>query len=100
MIAEIAIKFFREKEWYELDGYKYLMNYQFQFHPSRIESEHTIVGANGIVEVINGVDYIFTLGELEGMFYEAGLKLKDLFSTPRKRPFKLGDNRVYIVVGK
>jgi cyclopropane fatty-acyl-phospholipid synthase-like methyltransferase len=100
MIAEIAIRHFKEKEWCEVDGYKYMMDYRFQFHPSRIESEHTIVGRDRAVEVISGVDYIFTLSELEVMFQEAGLTTQGLFSTPRKRPFRMGDNRVYIVVGK
>lgn len=100
MIAEIAIKHFREKEWYEVDGYKYMLDYRFQFQPSRIESEHTILSKKGEIEIIQGVDYIFTLSEMEVMFNEAGLKTKELYSTPRKRPFKMGDNRIYIVVQK
>ena len=100
MIAEIAIRHFREKEWIEVDDYKYLMNYKFHFHPSRIESEHTIISPDRSIEVINGVDYIFTLAELETMFQEAGITTKAFFSTPRKRPFKMGDNRIYIVAGK
>lgn len=100
MVAEIAIKHFREKEWYELDGYKYLLDYKFHFQPSRIESEHTLVTTDGRVEVISGVDYIFTLAEMEAMFAEAGLATKALYATPRKRPFKMGDNKIYIVAGK
>lgn len=100
MIAEIAIKHFREKEWIEVDDYKYLMDYKFQFQPSRIESEHTIIDKAGHVETISGVDYIFTLTELETMFNEAGLTTSQLYSTPRKRPFKMGDNRIYIEVAK
>jgi cyclopropane fatty-acyl-phospholipid synthase-like methyltransferase len=100
MVAEIAIKHFREKEWIEVDGFKYLMDYKFHFQPSRIESEHTIITKEGGIEVINGVDYIFTLAELEEMFAEADLTTKALYGTPRKRPFKMGDNRIYIVAGK
>jgi SAM-dependent methyltransferase len=100
MIAEIAIKHFREKEWIALEGYKYLLDYKFRFHPSRIESEHTLLTPDGRVEVIQGVDYIFTLAELEAMFNEAGLVTKALYATPRKRPFKMGDNKIYIVAGK
>jgi cyclopropane fatty-acyl-phospholipid synthase-like methyltransferase len=100
MIAEIAIKHFREKEWIEVDGYKYLLDYKFHFQPSRIESEHTLLTTQGLVEVINGVDYVYTLAEMEAMFAEAGLCTKALFSTPRKRPFKMGDNKIYIVVQK
>jgi len=100
MIAEIAIKHFREKEWYNVDNYKYILDYQFHFHPSRIESEHTIISDRGEMEVIKGVDYIFTLAELEGMFNEAGLETKALYSTPKKRPFRMGDNKIYIVAQK
>jgi cyclopropane fatty-acyl-phospholipid synthase-like methyltransferase len=100
MIAEIAIKHFREKEWYELEGFKYLLDYKFHFQPSRIESEHTLIGKDGQIEVINGVDYIFTLSELEAMFQEAGLRTKALYGTPRRRAFKLGDNSIYIIAEK
>ena len=100
MIAEIAIKHFREKEWFDVDGYKYLLDYWFEFQPSRIESEHTIIDKNGGVEIIHGVDYIFTLAEMETMFNEAGLTTKAFYSTPRKRPFKMGDNRIYLIVEK
>jgi SAM-dependent methyltransferase len=100
MVAEIAIKHFREKEWFDVDGYKYLLDYRFEFQPSRIKSEHTIIGKDGVVEVIHGVDYIFTLSEMEAMFKETGLTTKAFYSTPRKRPFKMGDNRIYIVAGK
>lgn len=100
MIAEIAIRHFREHEWYKVDGYKYLLEYRFFFNPSRIESEHTLVAPDGTVEVIQGVDYIFTLAELEGLFQQAGLRLKQIYSTPRKKLFKMGDNRAYLVVEK
>ncbi len=100
MIAEIAIKHFKEREWMNVADYKYLMQYQFCFHPHRIESEHMVLAADGTVEVINGVDYIFTLAELETMFQEAGLTTKAVYSNPKKKSFKVGDNTVYIIVGK
>ena len=100
MIAEIAIKHFREKDWHYVDGYKYLLDYKFLFHPSRIESEQTVIASDGTIEVIRGIDYIFTLDEMESMFKEAGLTTKHLYSTPRKRPFTLGDGRIYIVAEK
>lgn len=100
MIAEIAIRHFREHEWHKVDGYKYLLEYRFFFSPSRIESEHTLVAPDGSVEVIQGVDYIFTLAELEALFQQAGLRLRQIYSTPRKKLFKMGDNRAYLVVEK
>lgn len=100
MVAEVAIKHFREKDWHHAGDYKCMLEYKYFFHPSRIESEQTIISPDGSVEVLKGVDYIFTLDELESMFNEAGLKTKDVFSTPRKKKFVLGDGRVYIVAEK
>lgn len=100
MIAEIAIRHFQEKEWYTVDDYKYMLDYKFHFSPSRIESEHTLLAADGTVEVIQGVDYIFTLQELESMVQEAGMQLKTVYSTPRKKPFRMGDNKAYLVIVK
>lgn len=97
MVAEVAIKHFREKEWMAVDGYKYLLDYTFRLQPSRIESEHTLVCADGSVHTLQGVDYIFTLSELEDLFGQAGFATTGLYATPRKRPFRMGDNRIYIV---
>jgi len=100
MIAEIALKHFKEKDWFQVEEYKYLLDYKFHFQPNRIESEQTIVSTDGTIDVLKGIDYIFSLDELESMFLDAGLSTKELYSTPRKRRFVLGDGRIYIVVEK
>jgi hypothetical protein len=100
MIAEIAVKHFRERDWQYINDFKYLWDYKFLFHPNRIESEQTIISKDGSIEVLKGVDYIFSLNELEMMFQEAGLTTKSLYSTPRKRKFVLGDGRIYLVAEK
>lgn len=100
MIAEIAIRHFKERDWHYAGDYKCILEYKYHFHPSRIESEQTIISPDGTVEIIPGVDYIFTLDELEMMFNEAGLRTKALYSTPRKKKFALGDGHIYIVAEK
>lgn len=100
MIAEIAIKYFKEKDWHYAGEYKCLLDYKYCFYPSRIESEQTIIASDGVVEVVKGVDYIFTLDEMEAMFNEAGLKTKALYSTPRKKKFIMGQGQIYIVAEK
>jgi SAM-dependent methyltransferase len=100
MVAEIAFRHFREKEWREVDEYKYLLSHTYHPIPSRIESEHTIISNDGSVEVIQGVEHIYSFTELEMMFNEAGFKTRSLFSTPRKKSFSLGDPAVYIVAEK
>jgi SAM-dependent methyltransferase len=100
MIAEVAIKHFKEKDWHYAGAYKCMLEYKYCFNPSRIESEQTIISPDGSVEIQKGVDYIFTLDQLEEMLNEAGLKTKEVYSTPRKKKFVLGDGRVYIVAAK
>jgi hypothetical protein len=100
MLGEIAIRHFKEKEWFYAGEYKYLHDCRYLFNPSRIESEHTIVSPDGHAETFKGVDYIFTLPELEELLLEAGLVVGGVFSTPRKKPFKMGDTRAYITAYK
>lgn len=100
MIAEIAIKNFKPRDWYHAGDFKCLVESKYQFHPSRIEFEHTAIAGDGSIEITNGIDYVFSLNELEEMFNEAGLTTAALYSTPRKRPFNLGDGQIYIVAKK
>jgi SAM-dependent methyltransferase len=100
MVAEIAIRHFREKDWYYVDDYKYLLDYTYQFNPSRIESEQTIVASDGTIEVNMAVDYIYSFDDLNQMFVKEGIVLEALYSTPRKKKFSLGDGQVYIVARK
>jgi SAM-dependent methyltransferase len=97
MIAEIAIRHFKEREWHTMSGHKYGIENRFLFHPTRIESLHTVIPVSGAVEEIKGVDYIFTIAELQRMLQKAGFMLEEVYSTPRKKKFVLGDGRAYIV---
>jgi SAM-dependent methyltransferase len=100
MLGEIAIRHFKEKEWFYAGEYKYLHDCCYLFNPSRIESEHTIVPPDGQAESFKGVDYIFTLPELDELLKGAGLIIDGIYSTPRKKPFKMGDTRAYITAYK
>lgn len=100
MIAEIAVRHFKEREWHQMTGYKYLIENKFFFQPTRIESVHTVIPTVGTMEEIKGVDYIFSISELEKMFAQNQFVLKEVYSTPRKKKFALGDGRAYIVAEK
>jgi cyclopropane fatty-acyl-phospholipid synthase-like methyltransferase len=97
MIAEIAIRHFKEKEWHEMKGFRYLISSRYLFNPARIESTHIILDKKGQVEEIRGVDYIFTISELQNLLSQCGFSLEEVFSTPRKKGFTIGDGRAYIV---
>ena len=97
MIGEIAIRHFKEKDWYPVGPYKCIIDNRYRFNPARIESEQHIIHPDGHIEVTRGVDYIFTLSELEALLGKAAFSLQEVFSTPRKKPFQLGDSRAYMV---
>lgn len=100
MISEIAIRQFKEKDWFYVGDYKYIIDQQYLFHPTRIESEHTIITPSGETEVLNGVDYILSIAELEELFLMAGLTTTHLYATPKKKKFRIGDANIYIVAQK
>jgi len=100
MLGEIAIKYFQERDWFYAGDYKYLVENKFLLNPTRIESEHNIISASGDIENLKGIDYIFTISELQKILEQAGLKLNGIYATPRKRKFQLGDTRAYLVAEK
>jgi SAM-dependent methyltransferase len=100
MIAEIAIRHFKEKEWHDLKGYRYLLSNRYLFNPARIESTHIIIDKNSVVEELQGVDYIFTVSEMQNLLRDSGFSLEKVFSTPRKKVFTIGDGRAYLVARK
>jgi SAM-dependent methyltransferase len=97
MIAEIALRHFKDKEWHEMNGFLYLIASRYLTDPSRIESMHIILDREGNKEEIPAVDYIFTLRELRLFLEGEGFLAPVVYSTPRKRPFQLGDGKAYIV---
>jgi SAM-dependent methyltransferase len=100
MLGEIAIKYFRDKDWFYADDFKYLIDNQYLFNPTRIESEHIIIRQDGVTEIIKGVDYIFTVAELTSLLIKAGFSLSNLYASPRKKVFNFGDSRAYVVATK
>jgi SAM-dependent methyltransferase len=99
-IAEIAFKNFKEKSWSEVGGMKFLVDSKILFHPTRMESVHTIILPDGSTEVKSGIDYIFSLNEMEEMLKMAGLTLKEVYSIPGRKKFAIGEPRAYLVAEK
>ncbi len=99
-IAEIAIKNFKEKGWNTVEDLKFLTNSKFLFRPNRIETESTIITPDGETEIKTGIDYIYSINEMEAMFNKAGLSLKEVYSIPGKKKFVLGEPRAYLIAEK
>lgn len=100
MITEIIAKKFKEKEWYQIREFKYLLDNEYLLQPTRVETRHTVIAPDGTTEEKNDTDYIFSIAEMEQMMNQAGMQLTDAFSTPRKRPWQLGDEYLYLVAQK
>lgn len=99
-LAEIAIKHFRDQSWSEINGIKFLTESKFLFHPTRIETESIMIGPDGHTETKTGVDYIYSLSEMELMLKTSGLTLEEVYTIPGKKPFALGDARAYLIAIK
>jgi 2-polyprenyl-3-methyl-5-hydroxy-6-metoxy-1,4-benzoquinol methylase len=98
-IAEIAIPQFKEKSWAEINGLKYLTSSKYLFSPTRIETETIIIGPKGTESKV-AVDYIISISELTSLLKKTGYNLKEIYSIPGKKIFKLGDPRAYITITK
>jgi SAM-dependent methyltransferase len=96
-IAEIAFKNFKEKNWSQVGDLKFLTDSKFFFSPARIETESIIIAPDDKTETKQGIDYIFSLNEMESMLKRAGLVLKEVYSIPGLRKFTVGDPRAYLV---
>ena len=97
MIMEIAIRHFKEKEWYYAGDYRCLIEHMYKTNPARIESDQLLIKNDGRIEKTQGVDYLYSIDDFENLFQSLDLKLLGVYSTPRKRQFRLGDIAAYIV---
>jgi hypothetical protein len=84
-LAEIAIKQFKEKTWSYVGDFKFLVDSKYLFHPTRIETESTIIAPDGKTETKTGIDYIFSVAEMEFMLNKAGLVMKEIYSIPEEK---------------
>lgn len=100
MLAEIVFKDFREKSWSDIRGTKYITESKYYIQPSRIETDHLIITPEGEQETKKAIDYIYSIGDTELIFSEAGFVLDEVYSVPGRRKFTLGDPRAYIIAHK
>jgi SAM-dependent methyltransferase len=99
-VAEIAMTSFKEKSWSRIGELLFLTESKFLFHPTRIETNSIIITDTGEKEEKTGVDFIYSISELESMFNKTGFQLKEIYSIPGKKRFAVGEPRAYIVAEK
>ena len=99
-LAEIVMKHFNERSWSRFNDLLFLGESKFLFRPTRIETTSTIITDSGEREVKKGVDYIFSIAEMEAMLNKCGFTVKEIYSIPGKRQFGLGDSKAYFIAEK
>ncbi len=99
-IAEIAFKDFKEKSWSRIGDVKFINDGKLLFHPTRIKTESETIFPDGKTEIKTGIDYIFSINEMEAMLKETGLHLKEVYSIPGRKKFTVGEPRAYLVAEK
>lgn len=99
-IAEIAMNSFKEKSWSRLGELLFLTESKFLFHPTRVETNSIIITEGGEKEEKIGIDFIYSISELESMLNKNGFQLKEVYSIPGKKRFTVGEPRAYIVAEK
>jgi len=99
-ISEIAIKNFKDKSWSRFGELLFLTESKLLFHPTRIEIDSITITSGGQREMKTGIDFIYSISEMERMLYKTGLQLKEIYSIPGKKQFTVGEPRAYIVAEK
>ena len=100
MILEIAAKSFQPTYHSKILEYDMSVSSRWCFSPTRIETDCTIVDAQGEKEEKEGIDFIYSLNEIETILGNAGFIIDQLYSIPGKKKFEFGDPRIYIVAKK
>jgi hypothetical protein len=65
-----------------------------------MEMNSIIMTDKGEREEKMGIDYIFSINEMEAMLNKTGFRLKEIYSIPGKKLFTVGEPRAYIVAEK
>lgn len=99
-LTEIAVKNIKEKSWSRIEDFLLISDCKILFYPTRMEMNSIIITDSGEREEKIGIDYIFSINEMEAMLNKTGFQLKEIYSIPGKKQFTVGEPRAYIVAEK
>lgn len=99
-LAEIVYSKKQFNSWEKIGPLMFLSEARIVFSPARMEFDTITIAPDGKQEHKKGVDYIYSLNELEAMLGEAGLELKEVYSIPGRKKFTVGEPRAYLVAQK
>lgn len=98
-IAEIVFNKPVANSWSKIGEYKFLTEAKLSFRPTRMEMESIMIAPDGTEETKKGIDYIYSLNEMDALLQQAGLHLKEVYSIPGRKKFTVGEPRAYLIAG-
>ena len=98
-IAEIVFNKPVVNSWSKIGEYKFLTEAKLSFRPTRMEIESIMIAPDGTEETKKGIDYIYSLNEMDALLQQAGLHLKEVYSIPGRKKFTVGEPRAYLIAG-
>jgi len=98
-IAEIVFNKPVVNSWSKIGEYKFLTEAKLFFRPTRMEMESIMIAPDGTEETKKGIDYIYSLNEMDALLQQAGLHLKEVYSIPGRKKFTVGEPRAYLIAG-
>jgi SAM-dependent methyltransferase len=97
--AETIFPRFHEREWYELDGLKFLEHQEYDPVRGRIDTEYTLM-MGGRTEKRLGSERLYTYRQIDEMLASAGFTAIEAFGSLAAAPFRLGSPELHIVAAK
>jgi len=89
LAAECILPRFVEREWAPVADLYFLENNRYVVEESCIETTYTFI-RGGVTETRTGLQWVFTVGEIQAMLQEAGLAVRSLHGSCQGQPFVLG----------
>jgi 2-polyprenyl-3-methyl-5-hydroxy-6-metoxy-1,4-benzoquinol methylase len=99
-LAEIVARNFKEEQESKIAGMTFLAKSRYLYEPTRIETQSSIIAPDGSIETKTGIDYIYSVAEMEAMLQQAGFEVEIMYSIPGKKIFTEGEPRIYIIAVK
>jgi cyclopropane fatty-acyl-phospholipid synthase-like methyltransferase len=98
-LAESILPAIVTKDWMEFDDLLFLTERTYHAENSVLQSDYRIM-YKGEIENKTAFHYIFTLGQIRRLLFEAGFRTIEQYGSFDKMAYKLGDKQAYIVAGK
>jgi SAM-dependent methyltransferase len=99
MAAESILPALKEREWYQIDDIIFAIQNRYMADVSCLETEAVFV-RDGKSESRTWWHWVYTVGEIRRMLEGAGLKVINTYSSLNQQPFKLGDQRLFVIAKK